>query len=239
VSRPYVFFALGWGCALDWARGWMSHLAPSLVERGLLPADPSEGADYDVFDWGRPGCFVASVLRPTGRAARDLAARLPDREAVTLIGHSKAGNLVLEYLAQVAEGRLPPHPGLRRALVLNAPIDNPAARAALAHLSTSRLADLERRLAGRGVPARVQVVYDPTDPVSRPLDLPGLSCLAHASGQPGVGPSWPPTYRSLQFWNPNHMACFRNGWPSLLDALALSVPEAAPGVGGGHAVPSG
>jgi hypothetical protein len=223
-------FALGWGSALDWARGWMSYLAPALVERGLLPPDPSEGADYDVFDWGRPSCFVASVVRPTARAARDLAARLPDRDDVTLIGHSKAGNLVLEYLAQVAEGRLPAHPGLRRALALNAPLDNPAARAALAHLNLARLADLERRLADRGVTARVQVVYDPTDPVSRPIELPGLACLAHVSGQPGIGPRLHLTYGSLQFWNANHMACFRSGWTALLDALELSVPEAAPTV---------
>jgi hypothetical protein len=239
VTRPYVLFALGWGSALEWARGWMGYLAPALAERGLLPADPSEGADYDVFDWGRPACFVASVVRPTGRAARDLAARLPDRDDVTLIGHSKAGNLVLEYLAQVAEGRLPAHPGLRRAIVLNAPIDNPAARAALAYVNTRRLADLEGRLSARGMGVRVQVVYDPTDPVSRPIALPGLACLAHTSGEPGVGPSWPPTYRSLQFWNPNHLACFRSGWPSLLDALGFSVPETAPSLGPDRAVGPG
>jgi hypothetical protein len=227
VGHPYLMFALGWGSALAWARGWMSYLAPALAERGLLPPDPVEGVDYDLFDWGRPSCFVASVVRTTEAAAGDLAARLPERDDVTLVGHSKAGNLVLEYLAQVAEGRLPPHAGLRRAVVLNAPIDNPAARAALAHLDPSRLVDLERRLAGRGVMARVQIVHDPTDPISRPLALPGLDCLVHTSGRPGAVPRLPFGYDSLQVWNRNHMACFRDGWTALLDALESSAPEGA------------
>jgi hypothetical protein len=209
-------FALGWGSKHAWARGWMSYLAPELVARGVLPPNPREGEDWGAFDWGRPSCFVASVARPASSAARALAASLPERDEITLIGHSKAGNLVLEYLAQVAEGRLPPNPGLTRAIVLNAPVDNLAARAALAHVRPSRLRDLEPRLAERGLRTRVQLAYDPTDPVSRALALEGLTCLAVASGRPGrrspIG--------SLQFWHPNHMECFRSGWAGLLDAIS-------------------
>jgi hypothetical protein len=216
VARPYVLFAIGWGSKLAWTRGWMEYLAPEMVARGLLASAPREGEDWGAFDWGRPSCFVASVARPTGSAARALAASLPARDEITLIGHSKAGNLVLEYLAQVAEGRLPAHPGLRRAIVLNAPVDNVAARAALAHISQRRLAGLEARLAARGVDARVQLAYDPTDPVSRAVSLEGVRCVAHVSGAPCP----PSRIGSLQFWHPNHLACFRDGWAELLAALS-------------------
>src|SRR5688500_16205098 len=152
-------FALGWGSKHAWARGWMQYLAPELVARGVLAPEPREGEDWGAFDWGRPSCFVASVARPASSAARALAASLPERDEITLIGHSKAGNLVLEYLAQVAEGRLPPNPGLRRAIVLNAPVDNIAARAALAHVSARRLEQLETRLAEQGLQTRLQPAH--------------------------------------------------------------------------------
>jgi hypothetical protein len=193
----------------------MAYLAPALVERGLLSSDPREGEDWGAFDWGWPSCFVASVARTTGSAARALAASLPQRDEITLIGHSKAGNLVLEYLAQVAEGRLPAHPGLKRAIVLNAPVDNLAARAALAHVSTRRLRELPARLAARGLDTRIQLAYDPSDPVSRALALDGIQCVAHQSGA-SCGPS---PIGSLHFWHVNHLACFRDGWPRLLEAM--------------------
>ena len=216
MSRPYVLFAIGWGSKYAWARGWMEYLAPGLVERGLLARQPREGEDWSAFDWGWRSCYVSSVVRTTGSAARALAASLPERDEITLIGHSKAGNLVLEYLAQVAEGRLPSHPGLKRAIVLNAPVDNLAARVALAHVSTRRLRNLEARLAERGVPARVRLAYDPTDPVSRPLALEGMTCLAVASG----APCRPSPIGSLHFWHRNHLECFRSGWAGVLDAIS-------------------
>lgn len=217
MARPYVLFAIGWGSKLAWTRGWMEYLAPGLVERGILASHPREGEDWGAFDWGWPSCFLASVARTTGSAARALAASMPERDEITLIGHSKAGNLVLEYLAQVAESRLPPHPGLKRAIVLNAPVDNLAARAALAYVPTRRLEDLPARLAERGVQAHVYLAYDPTDPVSRQLQLAGARCLAQQSGET----CRPSPIGSLHFWHVNHLACFREGWPRLLEAMEL------------------
>ena len=217
MTRPYLIFILGWASKRAWARAWVEHLRPGLVEHGMLTEGAREGRDYDVFGWAPRFELPASMVRSTAAAAKDLARLVQERQNVTVLGHSKGGNLALEYLVQVADGRIEPPGGLSRVISMNAPLDSWGGWVARGHLRKTRLVELQSRLAGRGIAPRIDVVYDPTDPIACPLDVPGISCRAHActSGPHVAGGRW----RSLMVWSPNHLACSRAAWPKVLSDL--------------------
>src|SRR5262249_36387847 len=120
-SGHYVEFVGGWGTDQQFDEAF-NRIVAGLQETGL-----KAGRDYGFFDWGSVpvgGQAGASALRNVSDMAPELARQIAGKNDVTLVGHSKGGDLVLEYLAQVGEGKIAANPAVRAAITLNAPIDN-------------------------------------------------------------------------------------------------------------------
>ncbi len=161
--------------------------------------------EYGFFDWSK-GWFgpegLASSLRPLGEAAGALAQQIAGRTDIRLIGHSRGGAVVMEYLAQVSEGRLAANEGLVGAYSVDAPLDNlitvqrgqwtldPLPRL------VDRYADLPGRLAGRGLNVDVATFDNPSDfPFTTHSPVPGVPRYEWAVGPPGGEAMLPPQYQ--------------------------------------------
>jgi len=202
-SGHYVEFVGGFDTDQRWDRSAFANIIASLQKQGM-----KEGQDYGFFNWGNIqlgpvslGQQGASMFRTAGEAAKDLAKQIANKHDITLIGHSKGGNVVLEYLAEVAEGGIAANRQLRSAVVLGAPLNNAFAVAANASVSPGRLTDLQKRLGKRGVNAGIYDVSNPLDRVNAPIGVPGLSSIDHSSGQAGVIPD-----RLFPMSGSNHLA---------------------------------
>jgi pimeloyl-ACP methyl ester carboxylesterase len=152
--------------------------------------------------------------RPLGEAAAALAEQIAGKTDITLIGHSRGGALVMEYLAQVAEGRLAANKELVGAYTIDAPLEMgwvaalvPVAplrimaeaivgqrvRGTLgAPLGMDRYADLPRRLAERGLTVDVATFDNPADFFFTSYEaVPGVPRYEWAVGPSPTRPPFP------------------------------------------------
>ncbi len=139
----------GDGLHLGWWRGnhrrllILSHGLEGSMQaayiRGLAAAAGSAG--WDVLAWNYRGCGGLPNRLPRSyhsgesgdlRAVIEHAA--PDYEALALVGFSLGGNLTLKYL-----GEAPPHPAVRAAVAVSAPVDLASSADALDERPANRL----------------------------------------------------------------------------------------------------
>jgi len=189
----YVEFVGGFGTDQSWDRSAFANIITQLQKQGMR-----EGRDYSFFDWGTTqigpvslGQSASSMVRPVDSAAASLAGQIAGKAGITLVGHSKGGDVVLAYLAAVADGTLQANSQVHGAVVLNAPVGNLFASAARAStVTTSSLANLQTRLAKQGVNATIYDIYNPYDRVNTALDVQGITTLVRASGTNSFWNNW-------------------------------------------------
>jgi RHS repeat-associated protein len=156
--------------------------------------------EYGFFDWPQ-GSFLpwglASSFRPLGEVAAALAEQIAGKTDITLIGHSRGGALVMEYLAQVAEGRLGANnggawlgwAGLRR----YEEVDVYRGGGWVYSTVRDRLADLPAAVAaatGGAMSVEVAVIANVRDPISAPLFLASLTSLSKQGIGRGANGFW-------------------------------------------------
>ena len=117
-EEPYYIFVGGYGTT---SQSNPSDWGPMINNLGLK----GEGVDYGFFEWqsGWSGKGTASIDRSTADAAPELARQIGQHKNVTLVGHSKGGALIMEYLAEVAEGRPIGNRNVKRAFTIDSPLD--------------------------------------------------------------------------------------------------------------------
>ncbi len=141
---------------------------------GNLGLDPGR---YAYFDWagGWSGQGTASVNRSVADAAPELARQIGNHQNVTLVGHSKGGALIAEYLAQIAEGNpgISANRNVKNAFAIDSPLEGFSAwQVGFDRFDASgtgtiagrdRLADLSGRLAQKGMEVRIATLDNPND----------------------------------------------------------------------------
>ncbi|HLZ25916.1 MAG TPA: hypothetical protein VKV73_01190 [Chloroflexota bacterium] len=99
----------------------------------------ADGMGYGTFDWGEnepglPSWMYASTTVPVTEGAARMEFQLEDMQRagesnIVLTGHSKGGALIMEYMAEVAEGRRPllkdkqGHPLISKVVVMDSPLN--------------------------------------------------------------------------------------------------------------------
>ncbi len=115
------------------------------------------------------GSFTKGDLRSAAGALRDFL-KEKDAKDIKIVGHSKGGALVIEALAEIAEGAEgmddPVFSELEKAYILDTPTDQPVARGATLDTSNGRLGNLPYRLALRGLAIDVRMYQNRTDPIA-------------------------------------------------------------------------
>ena len=101
-SGHFVLLVGGMGTGNDEQRNLAAW--DTIIEQLHLDPTHQTGEEWAFFNWGdEPG---ASSVLPMEVAASRLDQQIAGKTDIKLIGHSRGGALVIEYSAEVAEGRL-------------------------------------------------------------------------------------------------------------------------------------
>ncbi|MBI2906401.1 MAG: RHS repeat-associated core domain-containing protein [Chloroflexi bacterium] len=200
-SGNFVLFVGGFGVEGNDPAENMGTWGFLIGQMGLQP-----GA-YGFFDWTEGSISPApSFTRAVAEAAGDLARQIAGQTDITLVGHSKGGALVTEYLAQVAEGRLSANTQVRGGYAIDAPLDpvdvevvggqrivDPEFRPL-----DDRYADLPGRLAMRGLAVNMASFDNPLDfAVTTHAPIPGIPYFSWAVEPSTDLPPWSLPYQRL------------------------------------------
>ena len=193
----FVMFIGGWGTTNTFDNRWSTW--GSLINRMGL-----KHGDYGFFDWssGWTGEGTPSAERRVDEAAAELARQLSGKTNITLIGHSKGGALIMEYLAQIAEGKLEANVQVAAAYTIDSPLDFGAADARWVGANrrqggVDRYANLHSRLLQQGLTVTLTGFDNPEDwPVTSYDPIPGVNYV-RLPVPPNV--QWP-----WQYWETAH-----------------------------------
>ena len=163
--------------------------------------------EYGFFDWGKGWTGLegsASTMRPLGEAAGALSEQIAGKSDVRLIGHSRGGALVFEYLAQMAEGKLPVNDELRGTYSIdgalapiNSMVQNPLAGERYSnHIGpfgfSDRYADLPSRMVGMRLTVDIATFDNPADfAFTTHGPIPGMPRYELAVGPSASRPPFP------------------------------------------------
>ena len=181
-EETYYVFVGGYGTTADSNHGDWDPMIRNLGLKG-------EGIDYGFFEWepGWSGRGTASIERSAADAAPGLAKQIANHKNVTLVGHSKGGALIMEYLAQVAEGNIRPNENVKHAFTLDSPLGGDSGtnvasvvakfdryQVVRGQVPRDRLASLPNRLAIVGMAVDIATLDNPND-ISGHSPIPGTT----------------------------------------------------------------